>query len=120
MYENLDFVIKTEAMKAAEAALVSVYKTFRNAVENIETSSEKLFNRENWRGEARDEFYDTYTIIRHNLKADEQQMSSLSEIILGIKDVYEATDLDTAKQLISSIGDVRDVFSDDGEKVPSK
>lgn len=117
MDENLDFVIKTEAMKAAEAALVSVYKTFRNAVENIETSSEKLFNRENWRGEARDEFYDTYTIIRHNLKADEQQISSLLEIILGTKDIYVETDLDTAKDLISSVGDV---FNNDGKKVPSK
>lgn len=117
MDEKSNFVIKTEAMKAAEVALVSVYETFRNAVENIEESSEKLFNRENWRGEARDEFYDTYTIIRHNLKADEQQMSSLSEIILGIKDIYVTTDLDTAKQLISSVGDV---FSDDGKKVASK
>lgn len=117
MDENSGFVVKTDAMKAAEAALLSVYQTFRQAVENIETSSEKLFNRENWRGEARDEFYDTYTIIRHNLKADEQQMSSLSEIILGIKDIYMETDLNTAKELISSLGDV---FSDDGKKVPSK
>ena len=113
----LDFVIKTKAMEAAEAALASVYKTFRQAVENIEASSKQLFNREKWRGEARDEFYDTYTIVRHNLKADEQQMSSLSEIILGIKDIYVATDLDTAKQLISSVGNV---YSDDGKKVPSK
>lgn len=117
MNKNLDFVIDTEAMEAAKAALLSVYKTFRHAVENIEASSEQLFNRENWRGEARDEFYDTYTIIRHNLKADEQQMSSLSEIILGIKDIYVETDLNTAKELISSVGDV---FSNDGKKVPSK
>ena len=117
MDKNSGFVIKTDAMEAAEAALVSVYKTFHQAVENIEASSEQLFNRENWRGEARDEFYDTYTIIRHNLKADEQQMSSLSEIILGIKDIYMETDLNTAKELISSLGDV---FSDDGKKVPSK
>lgn len=117
MEKGPNFVIKTEAMEAAEAALISVYETFRHAVENIEVSSEKLFNRENWRGEARDEFYDTYTIIRHNLRADEQQISSLSEIILGIKDVYVETDLDTAKQLISSVGEV---FGNDGKKVPSK
>lgn len=116
MDKNLNYVINTGAMEAAEAALVSVYKTFHQAVENIESSSEQLFNRENWCGEARDEFYDTYTIIQYNLKADEQQMSSLSEIILGIKDIYVATDLDTAKQLISSVGDV---CSDDGKKAPS-
>ena len=117
MDKNSNYVIDTRAMEVAKATLRSVYQTFSQAVENIERSSEKLFNRENWRGEARDEFYDTYTIIRHHLKADEQQISSLLEIILGIKDIYVETDLDTAKDLISSVGDV---FNNDGKKVPSK
>ena len=105
MQSDGQFHIRTEVMETASTALSEVITTFRDAVAKIEEASEKLFDGDNWRGEARNEFYNTYVIIQHNLQIDEQQVSSLAEIIKGIKDVYDATDIDTAKQLISTVGD---------------
>ena len=117
MQSDGQFLIRAEVMETTSTALSEVITTFRDAVAKIEEASEKLFDGDNWRGEARNEFYNTYVIIQHNLQIDEQQVSSLSEIIKGIKDVYDATDFDTAKQIISTVGDA---FSENGKSVAAE
>ena len=103
MVDNSDFVVSYDVIAAAKEAIDNLLPKHNNIVTNIKNASEMLIDSENWKGEARDEFKDTYRIVEHCLEFDNDSLSSISEILESFMKIYDELDIDSAGQLVDTV-----------------
>ena len=109
MGNRSDFTIDYSVLEEACEAIKSVPEKYQEAIQNIKKVTEPLLDKSNWRGEARDEFKDTYRIVEHYLEDDQRRAGNIIELISGFMDIYDALDIDTAKDLVDNTGKVVDM-----------
>lgn len=99
MDNRADFTVDSSIFQEAIDALTRLMPRYQTSVSRIRNVTESLLDTSNWKGKARDEFKDTYYIVGHYLDDDTAQISSIKDIIQGFKDIYNALDVDLAKDL---------------------
>lgn len=105
MENRSDFTVDSSIFQEAVDALAKLAPQYKESVRRIRVATEALLDTSNWKGKARDEFKDTYRIVDHYLDDDSKQLSSITEIVQGFKDIYDALDVDTAKKLYETVSD---------------
>ena len=98
-----NFTIDSAALQEAVTALKDIPQKYRDALDAIQKATEPLLEKENWSGNAREEFKDTYRIVEHYLEDDLERTSNIVDIINGFKEIYEAADDETAKKMVESV-----------------
>ena len=86
-------------------AIKNLNPLYEKVISDIKSVSEELIDTSNWKGDARDEFKDTYRIVEHYLEDDSEKISSISDMLKGFKDIYDAVDGDSAKKLYETVSD---------------
>ena len=99
MDNKLDFTVSTDVIAETMEAVNNLKPLYSQVITDIKKASEELIDTSNWKGKARDEFKDTYRIIEHYLEDDEDKISSISDILKGFKEIYDAVDGDAVPQL---------------------
>ena len=105
MENKVDFVVSTDSITTAVEAVNKLKPLYTKVISDIKRVSEELIDTSNWKGEARDEFRDTYRIVEHYLEDDSEKISSIVEMLQGFKEIYETVDGDSAKKLYESVSD---------------
>lgn len=105
MDNKLDFTVSTDVIAETMEAVNNLKPLYSQVITDIKKASEELIDTSNWKGKARDEFKDTYRIIEHYLEDDEDKISSISDILKGFKEIYDAVDGDAAKKLYETVSD---------------
>ncbi len=109
MGNRTDFVVDYSVLEEACRAIESVPHKYQEAIQNIKKVTETLLDNSNWKGAARDEFKNTYRIVEHYLEDDQQRVGNIIELINGFMDIYEALDIDTAKDIVEGTAKVIDM-----------
>ncbi len=112
MTNRPDFTIDAAVLQEAVEALQSIPQKYETAIKAIKEVTNSLIETSNWKGKTRDEFRDTYRIVEHYLDDDQQQMGDIIEILKGFQNIYEAADIDTAKELVDKTGKVVDMLTE--------
>ena len=94
-----------EAVLIYMEAIKNLNPLYEKVISDIKSVSEELIDTSNWKGDARDEFKDTYRIVEHYLEDDSEKISSISDMLKGFKDIYDAVDGDSAKKLYETVSD---------------
>lgn len=105
MSNKSDFTISTDVITETIDAINNLKPMHSQVIADIRQVSEELIDTSNWKGKARDEFKDTYRIVEHYLEDDSDKISSISDMLKGFKDIYEAVDGDSAKKLYETVSD---------------
>lgn len=105
MNNHSDFTVSTDVIASTMESIKKLQPLYAQVIEDIKRVSEELIDTSNWKGEARDEFKDTYRIVEHYLEDDSNKISSIVDILQGFKDIYDAVDGDSAKKLIETVSD---------------
>jgi len=95
-----NFTINDATLQEAITALQAIPQKYSDALAAIKAATEPLLEKENWKGEARDEFKATYRILEHYLEDDQERTSNIVDILIGFRDIYKASDVETAKKLV--------------------
>ena len=111
-----DFLVDNAVLKEAKGALDAIPGKYQDAISRIRSATDELLDKNNWKGETRDEFKDTYDIVSRYLEDDQQQIASIVEILEGFYNVYEAADVDTMKSLVEGIGKLAGGDESSGQK----
>ena len=98
MSNKADFTVSTDVIVATMDAINKLKPLYSQVIADIKKVSEELIDTSNWKGDARDEFKDTYRIVEHYLEDD-------SDMLKGFKDIYDAVDGDSAKKLYETVSD---------------
>ena len=107
-----NFTINDAVLQEAVSALKDIPQKYRDALDAIQKATAPLLEKENWSGEAREEFKATYCIVEHYLEDDLERTSNIVDIINGFKEIYDAVDDETAKEMVkSTINTVKTVTS---------
>lgn len=99
MGNRSDFLISEDTLEEAVEAFKAIPPLYEEQVSRVEKASAELVSTENWKGPARDEFYETYLIVQHELECDSKQISSIVDIVSGFKELYTAADKDSAAKI---------------------
>lgn len=105
MNNHSDFTISTDVIASTMESIKKLQPLYAQVIRDIKKVSEELIDTSNWKGEARDEFKDTYRIVEHYLEDDSDKISSIADMLQGFKDIYEAVDGDAAKKLAEKVTD---------------
>lgn len=105
MSNKADFTVSTNVIVATMDAINKLKPLYSQVIADIKKVSEELIDTSNWKGDARDEFKDTYRIVEHYLEDDSEKISSISDMLKGFKDIYDAVDGDSAKKLYETVSD---------------
>ncbi len=98
-----DFNIDVTALRDASKKLSIVNSTYSSSLSRIRKATEIILDENVWKGQARKEFKDTYRILEHYLKEDEEQIINIIDIVNGITELYETTDMEKAKKIAKTI-----------------
>ena len=105
MNNHSDFTVSTDVIVSTMESIKKLQPLYAQVIKDIKRVSEELIDTSNWKGEARDEFKDTYRIVEHYLEDDSDKVSSIIDMLQGFKDIYDAVDGDTAKKLVETVSD---------------
>lgn len=105
MSNKADYTVSTDVIETAMEAIKNLNPLYEKVISDIKSVSEELIDTSNWKGDARDEFKDTYRIVEHYLEDDSEKISSISDMLKGFKDIYDAVDGDSAKKLYKTVSD---------------
>lgn len=103
MSNKADFTVSTEVIATTMDSINKLKPLYSQVISDIKKVSEELIDSSNWKGDARDEFKDTYRIVEHYLEDDSDKISSISDMLKGFKEIYDAVDVDTAKKLYDTV-----------------
>lgn len=100
-----DFTVNTCVIETASSSLSRIPTLYSDSIAKIQKITEQLLDKQNWKGKARDEFRDTYRIVERELEDDQEQISSMGEMLKAFQDIYDTIDTDSAKQLREVVSD---------------
>lgn len=103
MENRADFTVDSQVLAKTLEAMNKLKPQYDESLSEIKTATEDLIDTANWKGKGRDEFKDAYRILEHYLTDDADKISSMSEMLKGFKDIYDAADVESAKKLYDAV-----------------
>lgn len=97
------FRIDNTVLQRAIDALFKVPTAYGNAIVHISQVTEELLDSSAWKGKGRDEFQDTYRIVYRYLVDDQDKISSITDMLEGFHQIYEAVDEGGATKIYKTI-----------------
>lgn len=108
MDNKSDFLVSETIIKDTVDSINLLIPLYEDSIKSIRTVTTSLLDKSNWKGEARDEFYDTYTIVERYLTDDSKRVSSISEILDSFLKIYKAIDVEGLKKIKDTYDKVKE------------